>query len=293
MKILVTGNAGMIGVAVEKVLRDNGYEIVGFDIKNGQDILNQQQVRDYIQGCDAVVHLAALLGHLEDSANDIMAVNLLGTWHILTAALEAKIKRIVFFSSVDALGIFKGERKPDYLPLNDAHPCYPMTPYAISKKLGEEMCQFFTNSTGIPTICLRPPGVFDGETYDFIISNRRANPEFEWNPFWEYGAFLDVRDVADAAKCALECPDPGHATLLLNADDISSASRTSREMAQSLHPDVEWRGGQEYEYQPYKALVDTKLAKEVLQWSPRYKWRSDDASTFAIDEESDSSITSR
>lgn len=293
MKILVTGNSGMIGVAVEKVLRDDGYEIVGFDIKNGQDILDQQQVRDYIQGCNAVVHLAALLGYSEDSANDIMAVNLLGTWHILTAALEAKIKRIVFFSSVDALGIFKGERKPDYLPLDDAHPCYPMTPYAISKKLGEEMCQFFTNSTGIPTICLRPPGVFDGETYDFIISNRRANPEFEWNPFWEYGAFLDVRDAAEAAKCALECPDPGHATLLLNADDISSASRTSREMAQSLHSDVEWRGGQEYEDQPYKALVDTKLAKEVLQWSPRYKWRSDDASTFAVDEESDSSITSR
>lgn len=280
----------MIGVAVENVLRDDGHEIVGFDIKNGQDILNHQQVRDYIQGCDAVVHLAALLGHSEDSANDIMAVNLLGTWHILTAALEAKTKRIVFFSSVDALGVFKGERQPDYFPLDDAHPCYPTTPYAISKKLSEEMCQFFTNSTGIPTICLRPPGVFDAETYEFIISNRRANPSFEWDPFWEYGAFLDVRDAADAAKCALECPDPGHVTLLLNADDISSASRTSREMAQSLHLDVKWRGGQEYEDQPYKALVDAKLAKGLLQWSPRYKWRSDDVSTFAVDEESDSRI---
>lgn len=198
MKILVTGNAGMIGVAVETVLREAAHEIIGFDLKNGQNILNQQQVRDYVQGCDAVVHLAALLGYSEDNANDVMAVNLLGTWHILTAALEAKVKRIVFFSSVDALGVFKGERQPDYLPLDDAHPCYPTTPYAISKKLGEEMCQFFTNSTGIPTICLRPPGVFDAETYDFIISNRRSNPDFEWDPFWEYGAFLDIRDAADA-----------------------------------------------------------------------------------------------
>lgn len=49
-------------------------------------------------------------------------------------------------------------------------------------------------------------------------------------------------------------------------------------MAQSIHPDVEWRGGQEYEDWTYKALVDTKLAKKVLQWSPRYKWRSDNAS---------------
>jgi nucleoside-diphosphate-sugar epimerase len=50
MKILITGNAGMIGMAVEQVLRDAGHEIVGFDVKNGQDILNQQQVQDYIQG---------------------------------------------------------------------------------------------------------------------------------------------------------------------------------------------------------------------------------------------------
>lgn len=279
MKILVTGNAGTIGVAVEEILRDGGHEIIGFDIKNGQDILNQQQIQDYIQGCDAIVYLAALLGNSEDSANDIMAVNLLGTWHILTAALEAKIKRIVFFSSVEALGVFKGEKPPDYLPLDDAHPCYPTTAYAISKRLGEEMCRFFTNNTGISTICLRPPGVFDAETYEFIITNRRADPDFEWNPFWEYGAFLDVRDAATAAKCASECPNPGHITLLLCADDISSASRTSREMAQSIHPNVEWRGGQEYEDQPYKALIETKLAKEVLHWIPRYKWRSDNASS--------------
>jgi UDP-glucose 4-epimerase len=280
MKILVTGNAGMIGQVVEQVLRDDGHEVIGFDIKTGQDILNQQQVQEYSQGCDAVIHLAALLGHPEESANDIMAVNLLGTWHILTAASEAKIKRIVLFSSVDALGVFKGERQPDYLPLDDTHPCYPSTPYAISKKLAEDMCQFFTNSTGVPTICLRPPGVFDAETYDFIVSNRQANPDFKWKPFWEYGAFLDVRDAAEAAKCALECPDPGHITVLLNADDISSASRTSQEMAQSIHPDVEWRGGQDYTDQPYKALVDTKLAIELLKWSPRYKWRSD--GTFGV-----------
>jgi nucleoside-diphosphate-sugar epimerase len=143
MKILVTGNTGMIGVAVEKRLREAGYETIGFDIQNGQDILNPQHIRDSIQGCDAVVHLAAFLGHSEESANAIMAVNLLGTWHLLTAALEAKIKRIVFFSSAGALGVFKGEKPPDYLPLDDAHPCYPMTPYAISKKLSEEMCRYF------------------------------------------------------------------------------------------------------------------------------------------------------
>ncbi len=200
MKILVTGNEGMIGSVVEKVLRADGHEVIGYDIASGHDILNSNQISSAIVGCDAVVHLAALLGNDSETPDKIMAVNLLGTWHILTAAAEAKLKRVVFFSSVDALGIFKGERKPDYLPLDDNHPCYPTTPYAVSKRLGEEMCRFFTNSTGIPTICLRPPGVFDESTYDFIISNRQANPEFEWDPFWEYGAFLDVRDTSAVAQ---------------------------------------------------------------------------------------------
>ncbi|PIG93549.1 NAD(P)-dependent oxidoreductase [Gloeocapsopsis sp. IPPAS B-1203] len=273
MKVLVTGSEGMIGAVVMQVLQDDGNKVVGFDIVNSQDILKPDQLQIAIQGCDAVVHLAASLGFAEDTANDIMTVNLLGTWHVLTAAAKAKVKRVVFFSSVDALGVFKGERKPDYLPLDDNHLCYPATPYAISKRLSEEMCRFWRDSTGIPTICLRPPGVFDAATYDFIISNRNANPDFEWNPFWEYGAFLDVRDAAEAAKCALSCSFSGHVTLLLCADDISSASRTSREMAQSLHPDVEWRGGKEYDQQPYKALINTHRAKEVLNWIPRYKWR--------------------
>ncbi|MEH2048380.1 NAD-dependent epimerase/dehydratase family protein [Nostoc sp.] len=273
MKVLVTGNEGMIGSVVEKVLRADGCEVIGFDIANGHNILNSNEIRSALQGCDAVVHLAALLGNSEDMPDEIMAVNLLGTWHILSAAAEAKLKRVVFFSSVDVLGIFKGERKPDYLPLDDNHPCYPTTPYALSKRLGEEMCRYFTNSTGIPTICLRPPGVFDEDTYNFIIYNRQANPDFEWNPFWEYGAFLDVRDAAEATRSALYCSNPGHVTLLLCADDISSANRTSQEMAQSLLPEVDWRGGNEYEHEPYKALINTKLAKEVLQWVPRYKWR--------------------
>ncbi|MCG6137519.1 MAG: NAD(P)-dependent oxidoreductase [Nostoc sp. LLA-1] len=273
MKILVTGNEGMIGSVVEKVLRADGYEVIGFDIASGHDILNPHQICSAIVGCDAVVHLAALLGNSSDTPDEIMAVNLLGTWHILRAAAEAKLKRVVFFSSVDVLGIFKGERKPDYLPLDDNHPCYPTTPYAVSKRLGEEMCRYFTDSTGIPTICLRPPGVFDEETYDFIISNRQANPDFEWNPFWEYGAFLDVQDAAQAARCALHCPNPGHVTLLLCADDISSAHRTSLELAQSLLPEVDWRGGHEYEHKPYKALINTQLAKKVLQWVPRHTWR--------------------
>ncbi|WDD35714.1 NAD(P)-dependent oxidoreductase [Nostoc sp. UHCC 0926] len=105
MKVLVTSNEGMIGSVVEKVLCADGCEVIGFDIANGHNILNRNEIGSALKGCDAVVHLAALLGHSEDVPNEIMAVNLLGTWHILSAAAEAKLKRVVFFSSVNVLGI--------------------------------------------------------------------------------------------------------------------------------------------------------------------------------------------
>ena len=273
MKVLVTGNQGMIGSVIQATLKTEGFEVIGFDLANGDDIRNLDSVRDAVSGCDFIVHLAALLGYSDETAEDIMDTNLLGTWHVLLAAAEARVKRIIFFSSVDVLGIFKGERTPDYLPLDDNHPCYPKTTYGISKYLAEEMCRLFTNSSGISTICFRPPGVFDEEVYEYIRSRRQAEPEFEWKPFWEYGAFIDVRDLANATICALKCPDLGHVALLLCADDISSAQKTSRELASSLLPGVSWRGGLEFDRAPYKALIDTTQARQILGWIPRYHWR--------------------
>jgi UDP-glucose 4-epimerase len=70
----------------------------------------------------------------------------------------------------------------------------------------------------------------------------------------------------------LTCPDPGHVTILLCADDIASDT-PSREMADKVHPGIPWQGGPEYEADPYKALVTTRRAKEILGWQPQYSWR--------------------
>jgi nucleoside-diphosphate-sugar epimerase len=273
MKILVTGSSGLIGRETTTILRNAGHQVEEFDLTLGLDLLNASQVEAAMQGCDAVVHTAALTSEDWQNANDVMQLNLLGTWHVLHAAAQAKVQRVVYFSSVNALGIFMGAREPDYLPIDDDHPCYPTIPYGISKKLGEEMCRHWTQSTGISTICLRPPAVFGPETYKFILDYRQSYAGAEWTPYWEYGAFLDVRDAAIATLCALTCPDPGHVTLLLCADDISSSALGSRDLTQKILPHIEWRGGTEYETEPFKALINTSYAKEVLGWQPQHRWR--------------------
>jgi nucleoside-diphosphate-sugar epimerase len=274
MRVLVTGHKGLIGSVVAALLQEQGDEVIGFDRVEGQDILDLPALQAATRGCDALVHLAAYPSLTPGiSAEELMTVNVVGTANILNAAALAGVQRVVYMSSVQALGIFVGDRAPDYLPIDDEHPTYPKTPYALSKRLSERLCQSFTQTTGIPTICLRPPGVFTEHTYERIRAARRANPAFEWTPYWEYGAFIDVRDVARAVACALRCPDPRYVTLLLCAEDISSATETGRNLALRLHPDVPWRGGVEYEADPFLALVDTHKARETLGWMPLYRWR--------------------
>ena len=120
MKVLVTGHRGRIGHVVEEVLVDAGHDVRGYDIQDGDDILDFDALADAAKGCRFVVHLAALLR--SDSDAVMLGGNVTGTWNVLKAAEAAKVQRVVSFSSVNAIGIFLGERSPDYFPIDAAHP---------------------------------------------------------------------------------------------------------------------------------------------------------------------------
>jgi len=279
MKVFLTGNRGKIGKVIETDLHSAGHDVVGYDRLDRKDILDVPSLNDSMKSCDAVIHLAALdiiddPGSSGPSSHEIMNVNLQGTWNVLTEASHAQIKRMVYMSSVDALGIFGGRGKPDYLPLDDDHPCYPTSPYDISKRLAEEMCRFWSATEQIPTICLRPPGVWTADTYLEIQAARNAKPEYEWSPYWEYGAFIDIRDLSTACICALTCPFEGFGCFLVAASDVTTSGKNSKELAQSICPDVKWRGGSEFQKNPFLSLIVTKNARSALQWEPKYTWQS-------------------
>ena len=222
MRILVTGHRGGIGTHVVSLLKDNGHEIVGFDRVDGDDLRDAVAVRHAAAGCAAVVHLGALPHDSAGSPEDIMAVNVLGTWHVLLAAEAAGATRVVYFSSSQVFGIAEAERLPDYFPVDDAHPRRAMRPYGLSKVLAEDLCAGFTARTGIATIALRPGWVWDPDMYGRIEAAWQADPAAEWTPCWEYGHFVDVRDVASATRLALTVPLAGHHRAALIAPDIAA-----------------------------------------------------------------------
>jgi UDP-glucose 4-epimerase len=271
MRILVTGHLGHVGAPVAALLDRQGYEVAGFDRADGADILDLAAVRQAAKDCAAIVHLAALASDDAGSPEQIMAVNVLGTWHVLLAAEAAGASRVICFSSVQAFGIAEGERLPDYFPVDDAHPRRAMRPYGLSKRLGEDLCEGFTMRTAIPTVAFRPVAVWDEGRYSRVRDRWRAQPRSEWEPFWEYGAFVDVRDVATAVGQALTVPLAGHHRITLCAPGIA-ATAPSLELAGRLAPGVPVTDPDRYRADPWAALIDCSAAAATLGWRPAHRW---------------------
>ena len=273
MRVLVSGSSGRIGRAVVERLSAEGDDAVCFDIADGHDVLDAAGYATAARGCDAIVHAAGgYRPNTSDSGERFITHNVTGNWNMLEAARMAGIRRVVTFSSVNAFGVFRGEAKPDYLPIDDDHPIRPPTAYGMAKRLIEELCRCCTATQGVQTICLRPPAVCTAARIAEYKAARAADPAAEWTPFWEYGAWIDVRDVAGAVLAALRHPALTHLTAMIAADD-ATATIPPRELAKRLLPDVPWRGPEPTD--EWAPLVRSDRARAALGWRPRHRWRDD------------------
>jgi nucleoside-diphosphate-sugar epimerase len=269
VRILVTGDRGHIGVVVAAALKRSGHDVGGFDIQDGDDLLDLAAVKRAAAGCGAIVHLGALAHDSAGPPEQIMAVNVLGTWNVLLAAAAADVPRVIHFSSAQVFGTAEGERLPDYFPVDDAHPRRAARPYGLSKRVSEDLCEAFSVRTATVTVSLRPVAVWGPEEYARVAHQRAAVPESEWEPYWEYGAFVDVRDVAGAVQCALDAPVAGHHRALLCAQEISGSAPTL-ELVERLAPNVTVRGRERYAENPRRALFDSHVAETMLGWTPKH-----------------------
>jgi len=272
MRVLVTGNRGFVGKYVETELVNNNVEVIGFDIINREDLLDIECLEEKVKSCDAIIHLAVYKSD-KSNGNEIGS-NLLAITNLLESAHKYGIEKIINVSSVDAYGIFKGEGTPKCFPITEDQPLAPSTKYGIAKKLSEEICEFYAKYKNMQIVTLRPPGVWDVQTYDLIKNKRIEKPEYEWDPFWQYGAFIDVRDLA--GLCSLILKDnrkSEYRVYNVCSNDITSSGKTSLELADMLYPNVKWSNITEFETTPYKTILSNESVKRYYNWEPSYSWK--------------------
>src|ERR1700676_3182292 len=173
MRFLVTGGAGFIGSNTVDELVRRGHSVVVLDDLSGGKEENLAEVRNkitFIKGnitdievvrkaileADYVIHLAARTS-VPYSMKDPIETNRInsdGTLNVLVAARDAKVKRIVFAASSSAYG----ETPP--LPKIEKMEPQPISPYGVTKYVGELYSQTFGRCYGLESVCLRYFNIF-------------------------------------------------------------------------------------------------------------------------------------
>ena len=148
MKIIITGGTGFLGKRLSRKLKRNGHEIMSYDIIDGYDILNIEQMKETIISFnpDTIIHLAACsdLNIFAKKPEISHKINVIGTRNILTLCEEYNV-RLLFASTCCAYG------NNDTHPTDETSPTRPTEPYAKSKKESEkDILQI-----GLPHCCMR------------------------------------------------------------------------------------------------------------------------------------------
>jgi len=172
-KYLVTGGAGFIGSHLAESLVNRGDEVVVLDdlstgkLENMAGFQNQVEfvegsitdlstVKTCCRGTDVVFHQAALAS-VPRSVKDPMAsneANVTGTLNILWAAKECGVRRVVYAASSSVYG------DTEVLPKHENMTPHPLSPYAVTKHVGELYCSVFDQLYGLSCIGLRYFNVF-------------------------------------------------------------------------------------------------------------------------------------
>lgn len=281
-KCLVTGGAGFIGSNLVDALIKRGDEVVIIDnLSTGRkeninqqakfhevDMRNLEAIKPLFEGVDYVFHFAAFARvqpSIEDpiTANDI---NLNGTLNILTAARDAKVKKVVYSASSSAYGDQK------IMPLTEDMPVHTLSPYGLQKYIGELYCRLFSDIYGLPTVSLRYFNVYGKrqllEGAYCLVMGIFVRQRLAGEPMTIVGDgeqrrdFTSVVDTVCANILAAESDKVGKGEVI----NIGRGKNYSvNELAKMIGGPIV---NMPPRIEPKETLADNSLAKELLDWEP-------------------------
>ncbi len=224
MKVLITGVAGFIGSHLaKKFLQRNDY-VYGIDsftdyypryIKEAnlsecikdpnfyllEGSINKMILKPTLNEIDYVFHLAAQAGVRSSWDRNFFSYtsnNINATQHLLEECKGTKIKKFIFASSSSVYGQSKK------LPMKENHKLSPVSPYGLTKLVGEQLCSLYHKTYGIPIVCLRYFTAFgpkqrpDMAFYKFMLSLVEKKPIIIYGNGKQTRDFTYIDDIIDA-----------------------------------------------------------------------------------------------
>jgi len=300
-KILVTGADGFIGSHLTEALVRQGYEVRAltlynsfsswgwldhcaadvrgkFDVFQG-DIRDPNGVRTAMQGCDRVLHLAALIAipYSYHSPDTYVDTNVKGTLNVLQAARDLGIERMVHTSTSEVYGTAQ------FVPITELHPLQGQSPYSATKIAADQLAYSFYASFGLPVVTARP-----FNTYGPRQSARAVIPTIiaqiaNGQRRIKLGATTPTRDfnyVADTVRAFIAAmnSDNGVGEVVNFGSNYEiSIGDTVRLIAEVMNVEIEIES-EDARLRPENSEVqrlwaDNAKAAEIFGWSPAYAGR--------------------
>ena len=263
-KILVTGAAGQVGCRLVRQLLNLDYEVRAtvlpddpnasrvddLDIEIAAvDLTDSQATDKAVAGCDGIIHCAVLINPLEGMSElEFFHNNVASVFNVAKAAAQRadSIERLVAVSTASVYPMDTQHATPAYHPVDELHPKRPVTIYALSKLVGEQIVEGLSRQTGLRFSIVRPSGILSEAHGVFILRcwtvwavgnvlrDGQAHPDSElympdgselWHELEETAEspdqpcaitdlegspwmtqMVDARDVAHGCICALRSP---------------------------------------------------------------------------------------
>jgi len=298
MKTLITGADGFIGSHLTEALVRQGHDVRAFVLYNSfnswgwldhcdqdvkgkfeifsGDVRDPNGVRTAMKGCEAVLHLAALIAipYSYHSPDTYVDTNIKGTLNIVQAARDLGVSKVVHTSTSEVYGTAK------YVPITEDHPLQGQSPYSASKIGADQIAMSFYTSFGTPVATLRPFNTYgprqSARAVIPTIITQIANGKRQI----KLGAVHPTRDfnyIADTVAgfiAALNSERSIGEIINIGSNFEISIGDTARAIAEVMGVEIELIVD-EQRLRPQKSEVErlwasNTKAKELLAWQPQY-----------------------
>ena len=291
MRYLVTGGAGFIGSnTVDELVRRGHGVVVLDDLSSGKEdnlaevrskitfmkgsITDIEAVQKAMVQADYVIHLAARTSvprSVKDPV-DTNRINVDGTLNVLVAARDNKVKRVVFAASSSAYG------DTPKLPKSEDMQPVPISPYGVSKYVGELYAQTFGRCYGLENVCLRyfnifgprqdPDSPYSGVLSRFSAAFLDSTPPVVFGDGEQTRDFTYVDNAVLANTLACEAPSASGRTFNVGTGHAVSLNQVLQMLQKASGKTLETKYEPSREGDIRDSLADIRLAKEFLGYEP-------------------------
>ncbi|UOG29264.1 NAD-dependent 4,6-dehydratase LegB [Leptospira noguchii] len=297
-KILVTGADGFIGSHLTEALVRQGYEVKAFVLYNSfnswgwldscdsdvrgkfevfaGDVRDPNGVRAAMKGCDAVLHLAALIAipYSYHSPDTYVDTNVKGTLNIVQAAKDLNISKVVHTSTSEVYGTAR------FVPITEEHPLQGQSPYSASKIGADQIAMSFYSSFGIPVSVIRPFNTYGPRQSaravipTIITQIAKGNKKIKLGAIHPTRDFNFVKDTVSGFIAALNSDSAVGQVINLGSNYEITVGDTVKTIAELMKANIEIESDDQ-RLRPEKSEVErlwasNEKAKRLLNWEPSY-----------------------